>query len=109
MPLMQGRPIIFFFAAFSYFSAIVLCAEPNETIVSHIKRQHVDSTAIATVGYSKRLRALEIEFVNGSIYRYLDVSTSLYQRLMEAASKASFYDKNIRGKYRSVHVKPHPK
>lgn len=89
-------------------------AAPNErkntpAIVSRIPRQQVDSSAIATIGYSKRLRALEIEFINGAVYRYLDIPIALYRELMAADSKARFYDKNIRGKYRSVHVKPRTK
>jgi hypothetical protein len=79
---------------------------PAEAIVSHIRRAPMDSSAIASIGYSKRLHALEIEFVNGAIYRYLDVPSSLYRELIKANSKARFYDKHIRGRYRSIHVKP---
>jgi hypothetical protein len=94
--------------------AIVAAAAPNErknaeAIVSRIPRQQVDSSAIATIGYSKKLRALEIEFINGAVYRYLDIPIALYRELMAADSKARFYDKNIRGRYRSVHVKQRPK
>jgi len=79
---------------------------PDSTgIVSHIKRDAVHSTALASVGYSKRLRALEIEFRNGAIYRYLDVAPAVYHDLMIAPSKARFYDENIRRKFRSVHVR----
>jgi hypothetical protein len=74
-------------------------------IISHIKRFPVESRALAAVGYSKRLRALEIEFRNGAIYRYLAVSPSVYEALMQAPSKARFYDENIRRKYRSLHVR----
>ena len=73
---------------------------------SPIPRQHVDSTAIAKVGYRKRRHILEIEFANGAIYRYLDLPSSVYRNLMSAESKARFYDLNIKGKYRSVHVRP---
>jgi hypothetical protein len=75
-------------------------------IVSRIRRVPVESTAVATVGYSKRLRALEIEFRNGAIYRYLEVSPDVYDALRHARSKARFYDENIRRKYRSLHVRP---
>jgi len=81
-------------------------AAATDGIVSHITRVRVPSTAVAAVGYSKRLHALEIEFVNGAIYRYLNVPISVYQSLISADSKARFYDENVRGKYRSVHVKP---
>jgi len=89
-------------------SAAVLFANPNDqvAVVSHIKRVPVESTALAAVGYSKKLRALEIEFRNGAIYRYLDVDPDVYDALISAPSKARFYDANIRHKYRSLHVRP---
>jgi KTSC domain len=78
--------------------------EPSE-IVSRIRRIPVESTALAAVGYSKGLRALEIEFRNGAIYRYLKVAPAVYEALLKAPSKARFYDENIRHKYRSLHVR----
>lgn len=86
-------------------AVIALHAEPA-VIVSRIKRVPVESSALATVGYSKKLRALEIEFRNGSVYRYLEVPSDVYEALLNARSKARFYDENIRHKYRSQHVKP---
>lgn len=85
-------------------------APPSEPagIVSHIKRAPVESTALASVGYSRRLRALEIEFRNGAIYRYLDVDRDVYEALIKAHSKARFYDDNIRHRYRSLHVRARP-
>ena len=78
----------------------------SQPIVSRIPRECVHSTAIGKVGYSKRRHILEIEFANGAIYRYLDVPPSVYRDLISAESKARFYDFNIKGKYRSVHVQP---
>lgn len=77
----------------------------SEGIVSHIPRHPVASTAVTAVGYSKHLHALEIEFVNGAIYRYLGVPSEVYRDLLAAESKARFYDENIRGKYQSLHVR----
>jgi hypothetical protein len=93
------------------FVALTLQADPARPpepvgIVSRIKRVPVESTALATVGYSRRLRALEIEFRNGAIYRYLDVAPDVYDAFLRARSKARFYDENIRRKYRSLHVRP---
>jgi hypothetical protein len=95
-------------------AASVACAEPSESrgsppIISHIPRQPVDSTAIAKIGYSKRRHILEIEFVNGAVYRYLDVPLTAYRDLMSAESKARFYDINIRRHYRSVLVRSRQK
>jgi hypothetical protein len=78
---------------------------PNPThITSRIPRQSVESTAIAKIGYSKRRHILEIEFVNGAVYRYFDIPVSESRELMSAESKARFYDSNIRKHYRSALV-----
>jgi hypothetical protein len=81
----------------------------TEHVTSRIPRQSVQSSAIAKVGYSKRRHILEIEFVNGAVYRYLDVPVTVYRDLMSAESKARFYDSNIRKHYRSVLVRPRQK
>jgi len=78
----------------------------SSPIISHIPRQHVKSSAIAAVGYSKRRHILEIEFVNRAVYRYLDVPPAVHRDLMSAGSKAQFYDFNIKGHYRSVPIRP---
>jgi KTSC domain len=87
--------------------AALLAETPKpEPIISHIPRQRVESTAIAGVGYSKRRHILEIKFANGAVYRYLDVSPSVYRDLMSAESKTRYYQAYIKGNYRSVRVRP---
>lgn len=98
-------------AALLFFAGATLDAAPARDpspvgIVSRIRRIPIESSALATVGYSQRRRALEIEFRNGAIYRYLEVPPAVYQALLEAPSKARFYDQNIRRRYRSMHVRP---
>ena len=92
-------------------SAVLLLACPTHpsaaepaSIASHIKREPVASTAVATAGYSKRLHILEIEFCNGAIYRYLEVSADVYRDFLSAESKTQYYDWNIKGRYRSLRV-----
>ena len=79
---------------------------PPVGIVSRIDRHPVDSRALSAVGYSRKLRALEVEFKRGGTYRYLEVPLSVYQQLLAAKSKAGFYNRHVRGKYRSVYVRP---
>ena len=70
--------------------------DPSPTpshITSRIRRQPVQSSVIANVGYSKRRHILEIEF----------------RDLMSAESKARFYDSNIRKHYRSALVRQRQK
>jgi len=81
-------------------------AAEQRYITSRIARQPVHSHGLAAVGYSKRLHALEVEFVNGAIYRYSNVPPEIYRDLLGAPSKAQFYDANVRGHFPSVHVKP---
>ena len=78
-------------------------------VASHIPREAVVSKVIASIGYSKRRHILEIEFVNGAIYRYLEVAPSVYRDLISADSKARYYDTNIKGNYPSVRVRPRVK
>src|SRR4051812_9273086 len=74
-------------------------------IVSHVHRQAVESSAVAAVGYSKRLHALEIEFRDGLIYRYTDVPANVYQQFISAESKARFYNLNVKGKFHCLRVR----
>ena len=95
------------------FIVLALVCAPNaraadrsvEPIVSRIRHQAVESRALAAVGYSDRLHALEIEFRRGGTYRYLDVPQSIHRELLAADSKANYYNKNIRGRYHAVRVR----
>ena len=100
-------------------TALALCvfafaptlAEPTtpDGIISRIPRHPVDSSALASVGYSTRLNALEIEFKRGGTYRYLNVPPEVHRQLLAARSKAGFYNRHVRGKYDSVFVRPRRK
>ena len=83
-------------------------SDARKLMISRIPHHRVDSTGIASIGYSKRRHILEIEFVNGAVYRYLAITPSVFRELMVASSKARYYDANIRGNYCSVRVRPRP-
>jgi hypothetical protein len=84
-------------------------APGRAAVTSRIPHEAVASKAIASIGYSKRRHILEIEFVNGAVYRYLEVAPSVYRDLITADSKARYYDMNIKGNYPSFHVRPRVK
>jgi KTSC domain-containing protein len=88
-------------------------ANPPETesgaILSHIPRERVQSSGLAAVGYSKRRHILEIEFTNGTVYRYVDVPPSVYRDLMSAESKTGYYALHIKRNYHSYRVRPRVK
>jgi hypothetical protein len=80
-------------------------AEPDEVAHSRIKRQPVVSSNVASIGYSRHLHALEVEFTRGAIYRFLDVPAKVHRDLLAAESKGRFITENIRGKYNFVRVR----
>ena len=59
----------------------------------------VSSSMINQIGYDKGTSSLRVEFVNGSVYRYLNVPYSLYQDILVAESKGRFLNRNIKGQY----------
>jgi len=65
-----------------------------------MNRTPVSSSNVASIGYDDATSTLEIEFNNGSVYQYFDVSDKTYQELMAASSVGSYLATQIKGKYR---------
>jgi hypothetical protein len=61
-----------------------------------MKRQTVDSSNLASVGYDVNSNTLEIEFNNGGVYQYLNVPESVHKGLMNASSHGQYFDRNIK-------------
>ncbi len=64
-----------------------------------MKRQDVDSSMLASVGYDEKTKTLEVEFNNGGVYQYFDVEKEVYETLMNAESLGSYFYHNIRDDY----------
>ena len=56
----------------------------------------VQSSNLASVGYEAESGTLEVEFVKGGIYQYFGVPADVFEGLMAAGSKGSFFQYNIR-------------
>lgn len=69
-----------------------------------MKRIPVTSDSIAAIGYETKTQTLEVEFVSGSLYQYFDVPQRVHEALMQADSKGSFLNGNIKGVYRYARV-----
>lgn len=69
-----------------------------------MRRVWVESKVLASVGY--RAGTLEVEFVNGTVYRYLDVPAAEHAALMWAESHGTYFNEHIRNDYRYVRVTP---
>ena len=69
-----------------------------------MNRQHISSTAIASVGYDVATSTLEVEFTSGEIYRYLSVPSAEVLRFFNAESPGAYLNELIKPQYDVVHV-----
>lgn len=65
-----------------------------------MRRTPVESSSLASAGYDARTSILEVEFHNGTVYRYFEVPKRVFNALMNAPSKGSFFNFRIKGVYR---------
>lgn len=100
---MKSLRTAFFLGVFVFVCRVA--AARDEEIVSHIRRVAVASSNVASIGYSRHLHALEIEFTRGAVYRFLDVPKAVYRDLMESGSKGHFIAEHLRNHYRFVRVR----
>ncbi len=61
---------------------------------------YVDSSNIEAIGYEDRSQELHVRFVSGASYIYYDVPRQIFDNLVEATSKGSFLNREVRGVYR---------
>lgn len=59
-----------------------------------------ESSNITRFGYDEANQVLYVEFNNGSIYQYFDVTQSVFEQMKTAPSKGRFLAQNIKGTYR---------
>jgi hypothetical protein len=59
----------------------------------------ITSSNLAAIGYHAAKQILGVEFKGGGIFHYAGVGPEVYQQLLEAPSRGSFFAKIIRGKF----------
>ena len=64
-----------------------------------MKRQSVESSNLASIGYDAENEILEVEFKHGGIYQYFNVPVNVYDELMNAESHGVYFSANIRNDY----------
>jgi hypothetical protein len=74
-----------------------------------MKRTAVDSSMMASVGYDRARKTLEIEFQTGDVYEYLDVPHDVFRALLDATSKGRFFHAEIDGVYGFMQVARSPR
>jgi len=60
-----------------------------------VERTRVDSKLIRSVGYDAAAGVLEVELLDGQLYRYSEVSPFIHEGLLAAKSKGAFFNKRI--------------
>lgn len=56
-----------------------------------MNREAVSSSNIMSIGYDSGSETLEIEFKDGSVYQYYNVSEHLYEQFKASSSKGQFF------------------
>jgi len=69
-------------------------------------RQVVDSSSLRSIGYDRSTSALEVEFLNGTVYRYDDVPTELWAEFRDSASKGQFFQQRVRDRFPTTRIGP---
>ena len=59
----------------------------------------VESSTIASVGYDLTQGLLQLEFCSRAVYHYYGVPARVYEALLEAPSKGSYFNRAIRGSF----------
>jgi len=60
------------------------------------------SSVIRSFNYDQAARRLDIRFVSGRLYSYLDVPEGVAVAMRRATSKGGFFNRRIRDRYRFV-------
>lgn len=61
-----------------------------------MERTPVASSNLASVGYDAASSTLEIEFHKSGVYQYFAVPQDVYDSLMAAGSKGTYFDQSIK-------------
>lgn len=62
-------------------------------------RVNVASSSLAKLAYDCRQAILQVEFRDGTVYRYAGVPLQTYDDLLRADSKGAFFNRYIRSRF----------
>ena len=64
-----------------------------------MNKLNVVSSNVKAIGYDDRTQTLEVEFLNGRVYQYYDISENMHNQFMQASSKGKFFLTYIKDQY----------
>jgi hypothetical protein len=59
----------------------------------------LESGALISAAYDATRELLQLEFRDGAVYQYFDVAAAIYESLLQAPSKGSYFNRAIRGRF----------
>lgn len=68
--------------------------------------QELRSSLLANATYDASQSILQLQFRDGAIYRYFQVSPRCYQELLNADSHGTYFNQYIRGRYPYLKIDP---
>ena len=69
-----------------------------------IEQWSASSSALSAFGYSSINSLLDIEFQDGSIYRYSGVTPNIFTGFINASSQGGYFNSNIRNNYATSQI-----
>lgn len=69
-----------------------------------MEMKNITSSNISKVGYDPKENKLRVEFNNGGIWEYQDVSENKFNEFMGSTSKGSFFHKNIKNSHTAIKI-----
>ena len=73
--------------------------------LSQAKPVDVNSSLLANVSYDAGQSVLQLELCDGAIYCYFDVPPVIYEGLLAAESKGSYFNREVRDCFRYALVR----
>jgi hypothetical protein len=67
-----------------------------------MERVFVSSSNIRSIGYDAESSTLEVEFNSGAVHQYQGVPQGEYDALMNAGSKGTHFNANLKNRFPSV-------
>jgi len=64
-----------------------------------VDMNYVDSSNIEAIGYDSDAQELHVQFLSGITYVYYNVPENVYEEIMDASSKGSYFNRVIKGVY----------
>lgn len=80
---------------FRYSLSAVRMPQKEKNMVNHM----VISSEIEWIGYEHKDRMLQVEFIEGPVYRYQEVPRSIFEEFLQASSHGRYFETNVKGKF----------